>query len=168
MDFIQHTLNWCRGEIFEGKLLAFYGLAIIIISFLFWKLGSTPLAKKMFIPMLVVGLFCAAIGSGLITNNNKRIIAYQKSYAENPAQFVRIEKERTDNFIKGYPYTRYIMAAIIISGLGCHLIWSSPWPRTIGLSLILLALSALFIDHFSEERADTYHQKIIEELKRNE
>jgi hypothetical protein len=59
------------------------------------------------------------------------------------------------------------MAGLIIIGLGCHIFLNGPWPRTIGLSLILLAMSALYIDHFSEERADTYRQKIIEELRSN-
>lgn len=165
MDFIQYTLNWCKGEIFEGKLLALYGVAIICIAFLFWKFGSTLFAKKMFIPMLIIGLLCALIGGSLVVNNNKRIVDYQKSYQENPAQFVKDEKVRTEAFIKWYPYTRYIMAAIIIVGLICHLFWNAPWPRTIGLGLILLAFSVLFLDHFSEERAEAYHEKIIQELK---
>ena len=90
---------------------------------------------------------------------------YQKTFAENPKDFVESEKQRTDNFIKWYPYTQYIMAAVIIAGLCCFILWGSAWGRAIGLSLILLAFSVLFLDHFSEERADIYHQKIVAELK---
>ena len=78
MDFIQHTINWCSGEIFEGKLLALWGLAILIVTFFFWKTGTTPFAKAIVIPLLVVGLLTVASGASLVVNNNKRIVAFQK------------------------------------------------------------------------------------------
>lgn len=54
------------------------------------------------------------------------------------------EKEEELTNLDNVFVTRYLMAAIIIAGLICHLFMSSPWPRTIGLSLILMAFSALF------------------------
>lgn len=165
MSFIDHTLNWCRGEIFEGKIFALYGLVVVVISIIFWKTGKTPFTKSMFVPLLIVGLLCTLAGTSLIINNNKRINDYQKAFEKDPAAFIKSEKERTDAFIKWYPYTHYIMAAITIIGLCCFILWGSARGRAIGLSLILLAFSVLFLDHFSEERADIYHQKIVAELK---
>ena len=164
MEFIQHTINWCKGEIVEGSMVALWGALIVIVSTLFRKFGATPFTKAMFVPLLVVGLLCLIVGGSLVVNNNRRIIAYQKAYEINPREFIQSEKERTDNFIKWYPYTMYITAVIIMVGIGCYLFWASAWGRAIGLSLLLLGLSVLFLDSFSEERADIYHQAIVNEL----
>ena len=59
----------------------------------------------------------------------------------------------------------YITAVVIIIGIGCYLFWGGAWGRALGLSLLLLGLSVLFLDSFSEERADIYHQAIVNELK---
>ena len=165
MEFIQHTINWCKGEIFEGSVVAIYGAVVVIASIFFKKVGSTPFTKAMFIPLLIVGLISIIVGGSLVINNNKRIVEYQKSYETDPQEFVKSEKVRTDNFIKWYPYTMYITAVVIVIGLGWYLFWGGAWGRAIGLSLVLLGLSVLFLDNFSEERADIYHEEIVKELE---
>jgi hypothetical protein len=165
MNFIEQTVNWCTGEIFEGKMIVLFGIAVIIISIAFWKAGTTPFARAIVVPLLVVGLLSATAGVVMVINNNKRIIEYKAAYQDDPTAFIQSEKERTDNFIKWYPYTQYVMSVIIIGGVGCYVFWGGAWGRAIGLALILLGLSVLFIDHFSEERAETYHQHIITALK---
>jgi hypothetical protein len=54
MDFIEHTINWCTGEIFEGKMVPLFGIAVRIISIMFWKIWATPFAKAIVIPLLTL------------------------------------------------------------------------------------------------------------------
>ena len=42
MDFIQYIINWCKGEIFEGKMFALFGVIVLIIAGLYWKFGHFP------------------------------------------------------------------------------------------------------------------------------
>jgi len=168
MDFINHTISWCEGEIFEGKMFSLFGFVVLIIALLYWKFGHTNFAKAMFVPLLIVGLLCSSGGLGLIYSNTQRIPQYQKEFSANQVGFIQSEKERTENFIKWYPYTMYGMSVLIILGLCSFLFLGSPYGRSIGLSLVVFGVSILFLDHFSEERADGYHQKIQQELvKRN-
>jgi len=165
MNFIGHTVAWCTGEMFEGKMIVLFGITVIIISIVFWKTGTTPFAKAIVVPLLVVGFLSAVVGTGMVINNNKRIVEYKTAYEINPTDFIQSEKERTDNFIKWYPYTQYIMSVIMIGAIACYIFLGGAWGRAIGLALILFSFSVLFIDHFSEERAETYHQHIIRALK---
>ena len=165
MDFIQHTIEWCRGEIFEGRLILLFGIVTIIIAFLFWKAGTTPGARAMLWPLLIVGLLYSMTGAGMMYNNNQRIINYTKAYENNPVQFLESEKERTDTFISWYPKTRYIFAGIAILGILFNIFWAAPLGRAIGLCLILMTLATYVVDHFSEERADKYHIEIMKELQ---
>ena len=82
MEFIENTINWCTREIFEGKMIAPFGISVTIIA-----------------------------------------------------------------------------------GIGCYVFLGGAWGRAIGLALILFGFSELFIDHFSEEGAETYHQQIVRALK---
>ncbi|MDJ0766400.1 MAG: hypothetical protein QNJ97_25725 [Myxococcota bacterium] len=45
MNFIQHSINWSKGKIFEATVIEVFGLLTVVAGFLFWKLGSTPGAK---------------------------------------------------------------------------------------------------------------------------
>jgi hypothetical protein len=122
-------------------------------------------------PLLAVGLMYAIIGGGMVYNNNQRIIDFSKAYESNPAQFVESEKQRTEGFISWYPKTRCIFAAIAILGTILNIFVATPLGRSIGISFILMALATYMIDHFSEERAGVYYQKMIkksESFKLNE
>jgi glucan phosphoethanolaminetransferase (alkaline phosphatase superfamily) len=165
MEFNSYTIAWCRGEIFEGKLFFLFGFVVVAVALLYWRFSSTPFSKAMFIPMLVVGLLCMGAGSSLVYSNQKRIVEYEKAYTQAPLEFIKSEKQRTEAFIKWYPYTMYGMSALIMLGISIFLFRPSPTGRAIGLALMLLAYSILFLDHFSEERADVYHQKIISQLE---
>lgn len=159
LDFIQHTIAWCKGEVFEGRMILLFGLAMLAVGVALWLNGTTPHAKALVIPALVVSLLSIPTGFNLSRKNARNIEVYQQAYAQNPDQFVQQEKQRTDSFIQWYPYTRWGMGAVTVVGLA--LLLSSPTGKAIGLGLILLAFAVLVIDYFSEERAGTYHQHIV-------
>lgn len=164
MDFIEHTINWCKGEIFEGKVILVFAIIILGCSFLLKKIGTTPNASALILPMLLVGALMLGTAAYLILSNKNRIEVYQQRYAENPEAFVESEKQRTAAFIKGYPLTMRIAGIVVVAGVLCYLFWGGTWGRTIGLTAILLGTAILVIDHFSEERALNYEQHIIEAL----
>jgi ABC-type transport system involved in cytochrome c biogenesis permease subunit len=162
MEFINHTLTWCRGEIFEGRMYFLFGLVILLIALVFWKWGTSPNARGVIIPFAVVAVFSIAGGLTLNFNNQNKIIKYPNEYTANAEQFIQKEMERTEAFMKWYPYTLFGMAGLMIIGLVLFLFLDSANWKGIGLGLILLGFSIIFLDHFSEERANIYHQKIIE------
>ena len=164
MDFINHTINWCKGEIFEGKLSLLFGAIIFIISFCYLKLGTTSHAKAMFWPLLVVALISISAGIYLLTTNSKRILEYPTKYGENQIVFVQAEKNRTEEFIGWYPKTQKILFVLMVAGMLCMIFSHSAIIRAIGIGLMLLSIYGFVLDHFSEERANIYHDEIIEHL----
>ncbi len=165
MEFIEHAVAWCRGEIFEGRMLALFGAVVVGLAVVFWRFGTTPSARAMVVPLLVVGALALAVGISMNFSNQARIPSYEAAYAENAAAFVQSERERTEAFIKWYPITMVSFSVITIIGLAVFLWKPTPLGRAIGLATVLLGLAVLFLDHFSEERADGYHTQIIQELE---
>ncbi|MBT8256272.1 MAG: hypothetical protein KJO23_07010 [Bacteroidia bacterium] len=165
MEFIQHTIEWCRGEIFEGKLSILFGIVILLASLGYWKFGSTDAAKAMFVPLLMVALLSIAIGAYLIQANSKRITHYTEQFEQTPAEFILSEQERTAAFIKWYPYTQYILFGLGILAMLCLILSNKPLLRAIGIALLLLVLYMFTLDHFSEERAYKYRREITKQLE---
>ncbi len=164
MELINHTINWCKGEIFEGKMSFLFGLLVLLVGIAYWKFASTDAAKAMFIPLFVVAIFTIGTGYYLISANQKRIEVFQTQFSENPTNFIKAEKERTEAFIKWYPYAQYIMFGVMIVGMLCMILTHKPVVRAIGVALMLTAFYVFVLDHFSEERANTYHTEIIKAL----
>ncbi len=77
MEFIEHAIAWCKGEIFEARLIILLGIIVVISAILFYKAGTTPSAKAMLYPLLVVGIMFSAIGGGMIYSNTKQIVEFK-------------------------------------------------------------------------------------------
>ncbi|CAM1348043.1 hypothetical protein [Tenacibaculum crassostreae] len=158
MDIFQHTTDWIKGELFEGKLVLIFGIITCICAFLFYKVGTTPNAKALLFPLLIAGFMFVGIGGSMLYSNPKRLAEFPKVYQENPDAFVEAEKERVETFTKWYPTTRYVFAALGVLGVVLFLFWNKPIGKAIGIALLLMTIATYVVDHFSEERAATYYQ----------
>lgn len=167
MNILDYAITWCKGEIFEAKLILAFAIGIMAVAVVFYMAGSTPSAKATLFPLLVVGLMFAAIGGGMLYNNPKRIVEFEKAYQEDPQAFRKSEINRTKDFISWYPITRYIMAGLGLIGVLVFIFWAAPIGRAIGISLILIMLATFVVDHFSEERAHIYLNSLEKQFNQN-
>ena len=164
MNFLKHATNWCKGEFFEGSMILLFGVIFLIITFCFWKFGTTPNARLFIVPTLILSLFFIGTGIYSTVRNHLRIPAFEKAYQANPDDFVKKEKVRTEEFIQWYPGIRYGAGAVMIVFLLIFVFTNSHLWKSISLCTIVLAFSLLVIDFFSEERGVMYHNHINEYL----
>lgn len=165
MDFIQHTPNWVKGEIFEAAIFGSFGLLMIICSSILWKIGDTPNSKALIIPLAVVGIFFMATAIGNIWSNNKRLPGYTVAYHKDKSAFLKSEKKRVEDFQYLYKMT-IIIASVCFFVAICFLLFTPNHTlKAVGLALIIFGLTGLIIDYFSKERADTYYKTIMTEIE---
>lgn len=162
MELIKHTIQWLKGEIFEGKMILLFGLLLLILTFCFWKFGTTTNAKAIIFPLLLLSLLHIGTGVSMITNNINRQSKYIELHRENVEKFRQDELKRTESFIKLYPMIRYFSIAFIITGILLFTLLPSPTWKSIGLCVIILGFSLIIIDYFSEERALLYHKVLLD------
>lgn len=165
MDFIQHTSNWVKGEIFEATIFGSFGFFTIIFSLLFWKFGETPNSKAVIIPFAVVGFFFLATAISGIVSNNKRLTEYTEAFQKDHMDFIKSEKKRVEDFQYLYKMTIIIASVCFVIATCFFLFTSNHILRAIGLALITFGLTGLIIDYFSKERADTYYKVITTEIE---
>jgi hypothetical protein len=166
MDFFQHTENWIKGEIFEASIFGSFGLFSIIVGLLFLKFGTTPNAKALIIPLIVIGIFFVgtAISSGI--TNKKRWSEFNASYVNNKAKFVEGERARVVGFQYMYTATVCIAVLCFVIAITSMLFAQSATWKGIGIGLAIFGITGLIIDFFSKERADVYYIDIIKELNK--
>lgn len=166
MNLIDYTTNWIKGELFEAKLIVAFGILTLIAGFLFWKTGTTPNAKALFFPFIMVGAIYSAIGGGMLYSNPKRMIELPQKYEQDKTAFAKSEKKRVDDFQYGYKVSKIV--ATIFFTLTLIIFWTTKnatWMG-IGIALTYFALAGLVIDYFSQERADIYYSEILKEIEK--
>lgn len=161
MSLIDYTTNWIKGELFEAKLIVAFGIITIIAAYLFGKIGTTPNAKALLIPLVVVGVTYSIIGGGMLYTNPKRMVELPQSYQQDKIKFANSEKKRVEDFQYGYKISKIVAIVFFLSTL--IIFWStknSTWMG-IGIGLTYFALAGLVVDYFSQERADIYYNAIL-------
>lgn len=89
----------------------------------------------------------------------------RKAFTENPEAFIQSEKERVEGF--QYMYTMTLIIATVSFAFALLVFWfsHSPLLKAVALAVAIFGISGLVIDHFSEERAAKYYQKIEKALE---
>ncbi len=165
MKLFEHTQNWLEGELFEGTIVLVSGIILLIISLVLWKFGSTPNAKALIIPIMVVGLlFSLGIGS-MMVSNQKRIINFEKAYQENPKEFIESEKQRVEDFQVLYIYSVGFAAFSFLLTIFAFGFMENRIFQSVCIALMIVSVSLIIIDHFSKERAQIYYQHIVNEIQ---
>lgn len=164
MNFYQHTQNWLKGELFEGTIILISGIALIIIAGVLWKYGSSPNAKSLIIPILVLGLlFSLGIGSMMISNQ-KRIAQFEEAYQDHPTAFIESEKQRVEEFQVLYKYSVGFAALSFLLTIIAFGFLENRIFQSICIALMIISVSLIVIDHFSKERSEIYYKEIIKAL----
>lgn len=161
MDFIQHSINWVKGEIFEAMIYGSFGLLTIFCSLLFWIFGTTLNSKAVQIPFALVGIFFLVTAISGIVTNNKRLREYPSAYRLNKEEFVLSEKKRVESFQYLYKMTIVIASLSFAISLSFFYFSDHSLLRAVGIALILFGMAGLVIDYFSKERADIYYEIIL-------
>lgn len=164
MDFIQHSISWAKGELFEATIVATCGIGIALIALLFWRLGSTPGAKAMLIPFAVAGLIFSASGISGYLSNQQRIKDYEKIQQEDLPAFVVAEKERVEGFASIFTFTQIFASVCFTAAVLMFWMSLNPHLRAVALGLAVLGSAGLIIDFFAKERSDIYYKAIQDKL----
>lgn len=161
MEFIQHSINWVKGELFEAWFIVAFGAVTIVGGFLFWKIGYTPNARALFWPLAISGFIYLCIGGGMLFSNYRRIEELPEKYRLDHSTFLRSEKQRVEAFQYGYTISKTV--ATLFFGVTLLIFWSTKNPTWmgIGIGLAYFAIAGLLVDYFSQERADVYYRAIL-------
>ncbi|WP_108819942.1 hypothetical protein [Pseudovibrio sp. Alg231-02] len=162
MDFIHYTLQWCKGEILEASLFGVFGLTLLLSGIAFGWFGTTPHAKAMMIPLIVLGLIGVSTSVFGVINNTQRMTTFAEKYEADPAGFIAEEKQRVEGFEQIFRITYPLAIAFALGGLALFFLFSNAHLQAIGIALLILSMQTLTIDMFAAERGEIYYKHILQ------
>jgi hypothetical protein len=165
MNFFDSTTTWIKGELFEASFILLFGISTILAGLLFWKLGSTPNAKALLLPVVVTGIIYSVIGGGMLYSNEQRMVAYVQSYQRDHSGFIRSEKKRVEDFQYGYIVSKIVATICFLTTLAIFWYIKSPVWQGVAIGLTYFALAGLVVDYFSSERAAVYYSAILKAIR---
>lgn len=104
MSLLPHSLHWIKGELLEAQLMLLFAGVAMTSSLIFWKIGATPAAKAIILPLLCVSLIISASSLTMIISNKKRLDNFPQVYQVNSGIFATKEKRRVEKFIPIYEW----------------------------------------------------------------
>jgi MFS family permease len=162
MEFITHATNWIKGELLEAIIITVFSIIMLISAFLFWKFGTTPNSRTLIIQTAIVGVFLLMVGLSMSFSNQKRLVEIETKIGKNTSEFIKFEKKRVEDFQYMYVVSKTIAVVTFVFAF-----WFSKNGTVQGISIALLivGISGLIIDYFSEERASIYYTEILNQLQ---
>ena len=160
MELIDHTITWIKGELQEAIIMAAFGALIVICGALLLKFGTTPYARALIVPLLIVGAIPFFMGISGAISNHRSIPEYTARWQQNEQRYIQAEKKRVESFDEIFKYSYPAAIIMVIGGAILFFLVGSPAWKAISLAMMVLGLMAYFVDHFAAERADIYLQHL--------
>ena len=164
MQLVEYSVQWAKGESFEGTCITIAGILTLICTLLIWKFGATVNAKALLIPAFTLGLLFSIMGSFMVYSNTKRVTEFQNAYQTDSTAFIQNEKKRVEDFQFLYPTSLVISAVCFLITVLAFAYSKNPTFHAIGIVLTVFGVSLIIIDYFSKERAQIYYDHILNNL----
>jgi hypothetical protein len=123
------------------------------------------MAKPLVWPLLIAGLFLAAVSAGLYFANKPRIAQFEAAYRNNADSFIQSEIARTAKSKHDLALVFKVLPAIIIAAALLIMFSQAPLWRAIGITTILLMTLLIFIDSNTDARNSAYHQNLLTAIR---
>lgn len=159
MEIINYSIDWARGEVFSARVIALISVFVLLCAAGFYFWGKTSMARAYWLPLALSGVFLIIVAGGLYFANHPRITSFQQEYKENPELFIKNELARTaksDGDLNIIVYT-ILPAIVIVSGILCIVLISSPNIRAWLIVLMMLSAFLMVVDSNTKARNADYH-----------
>lgn len=153
--------DYFAGE--RAEMLTAVAIFVVVAAMTAWLYVSSRSGFALGL-MATVLLFGAVMGGGLVSLMVRDVGLSRDLGAalqtDQRTTGIAAEKERVGVVLSKYRYYRYgaaVLAAIALAGL---LLSDRGWVHGVAAGLLLVVVSQVLIDHFSERRAQGYHEKL--------
>ena len=161
MEVLKFATEWAKAEVFSTRFFIVFALLFLIVSYGFWQLGKTDLAKAYIIPTLIAGILLMIIGVGLVYTNTQRIKEFEIAYQEDAVAFIASEFERIERTLKEYNTIVFkVIPGIMIIASILIILMDKPAWRASCITTIAMMILILLIDGTAHARIVAYKQQL--------
>jgi len=161
MEIIKAANEWAKAEVVSAIFFMLFGLGYLLASMGFWRLGNSPLAKALIIPLSIAGGLLLIAGISFYISNKSMLRTFETEYKADPSSMIKSEIERTESTIKTYKNVALkVFPAIAVVALLIFLFMSNPMVRAISIAIVAFFVVLILLDSQALKRMEIYHQKL--------
>lgn len=152
----------------ESLLFIIIGAVAFLLSvMLFFFIKSNPsFFKGAAIPLMVIGLILGVVGYTVYFRSNKQRLDVAYNIGIEPGIFINSQElPRMRTVMKNFIIYRYTEIALAVAGIILFFYFRTNTDRQfwagLGMTLTIMALTALFADYFAEKRGSLYIIELV-------
>ncbi len=136
------------------------GVIMILLAILFHLGGAHSLFDGLKTGCLILGLFAAVSGFAYKSTEEKLLVKQTELFDENPAEFKKLETERMQKVVRNFPFIQAVLVAIVVISLIVTQLVKNGFVNGLLLSLVILCVGNITIEHVSKRSIDTYFEQL--------
>jgi uncharacterized membrane protein len=152
--------KYFNAEKSESLLFVIIGAAAIIAAVVFFFFLKTNFYKGAAIPLLAVGLLLGVVGFTVYKRSDVDRIRNVYAYDLNPNELREQEIPRMKTVMKNFVIYRWVEIVLALTGIVLFFYFKDNADKIfwkgLGLTLAIMALTALSADYFAEKRGGIY------------
>jgi len=152
--------KYFNAEKSESLLFILIGIAGVITAIGFFLFFKTNFYKGAAIPLLLVGLLLGIVGFTVYKRSDAGRVRNVYAYDLNPAELRDKEIPRMKTVMKNFVIYRWVEIVLALTGIFLFFYFKDNTDKIFwkgfGLTLAIMALTALTADYFAEKRGGVY------------
>lgn len=150
------------GERSEMIAILIGAIAVIAASGSLWVWMRDGFAAGFAITAIAAGLLLAGTAVALLARDNRTAPALVQAVSTpgTAAATTAREAKRIDTVIRNYPTYRYVAAGLVALAFAGLVLTGRGWIHGVAAALIVVAAAQIVIDHYSEQRARRYAERL--------
>ena len=160
MEFLNDLQLYFRGEKVESAVILLISLALLLasVALIFWV--RQPFTKGLGTVLLLAAFIGVSVGGAVFFRTDKQVSELTSAYKSNRQEFTEIEGQRIDKVVASFRYYRFMYVVAGIVALALVSLTRSPALHGVAVGLFVFAAMGFAIDHYAEERAIWYAEKV--------
>ena len=155
MNILQHTEEWVKSEVFQGKIMFVIGI-LFSIAFISIIKSQNVLLKGTLIPLGFMLVILFGYGGFQILKRPTHLLKVKETYHQNSQKAITAEYEKTIKDHKNYSMLKKVWVVLIILSAIAFLLFSKEYFKGLSIGLIALFLTTLIVDSILHQRLLAY------------
>ena len=159
---LQRTVaEYFAGERKEMLLILSGSFVIAALAIWLWATTRNGFATAFAITVITFAVLLSATAVSLLVRDKElSSTLVQAIETDRQVSTITAERERIGMVLSKYPYYRYAAGVIALIALLGLTFSARGWIHGVAAGLMLMVVAQVLIDHYSEQRADNYFQKL--------
>ena len=164
MNIIQHTEEWVKGEVFQGKIMLAIGILLSIAFFTIIK-GQNDLLKGTLIPLGFMLVILFGYGGFQTYKRPAHLQKVKEVYQQNPQKAINAEYEKAIKDHNNYSMLKRVWTVLIVLSAIGFFLFSKEYFKGLSIGLIALFLTTLIVDSILHQHLLVYLEYLKKSLE---